>query len=132
MKGAVAKAEEIAAATPDAYVLQQFDNPGALACTRGVNTGGVPGACCSLWGRARRGARPLQCLPIAHGPAPLCPCCAAANAEIHRLTTGPEIWRDTAGAVDIFVSGVGTGGTITGVGEYLKQQARALGRLLRC
>jgi cysteine synthase A len=72
MKGAIKKAEELAAANPNYYMPQQFKNP--------------------------------------------------ANPEIHRLTTAEEIWRDTDGKVDILVAGVGTGGTITGVSEVLKQR----------
>jgi cysteine synthase A len=75
MKGAIARAEELAASNPDRYVLlQQFKNP--------------------------------------------------ANPEIHFKTTGPEIWEDTNAAIDVFVAGIGTGGTITGVSRYIKHEKK--------
>ncbi|PSJ64931.1 cysteine synthase A [Kumtagia ephedrae] len=76
MKGAIAKADELAATLPDAVIPQQFENP--------------------------------------------------ANPEIHRTTTAEEIWNDTQGGVDILISGIGTGGTITGVGQVIKQRKPSL------
>ena len=76
MKGAIAKAKEIAEATPGAFLPGQFDNP--------------------------------------------------ANPAVHRRTTGPEIWRDAEGIVDVLVAGVGTGGTLTGTGSYLKEMNPSL------
>jgi cysteine synthase len=76
MKGAIAKAEELAQQIPNSFIPQQFNNP--------------------------------------------------ANPEIHRQTTAEEVWKDTDGKVDIFIGGVGTGGTITGVGEVLKKRKKSV------
>lgn len=107
MTGAIRRAEELVAATPGAYMLQQFDNPANPEASGGGGEGAGWG-----WGPAipealvaaeQQGRRPVPITLM------LCP-----PRQVHYRTTGPEIWRDTAGTVDFLVAGVGTGGTITG------------------
>ena len=123
MRGAVDKAQEIAASRAGAYVLQQFENPAnpdvhRRARAAASHRAAWPGSCAARVVRTRAARhRREPPPPIPHPPPP---------PRHPRRTTGPEIWRDTAGAVDILVAGVGTGGTITGAGEFLKAQKPGL------
>lgn len=110
MKGAVSKAEEIAAATPESFVLQQFENPNNPKVTAG------PATRCL----AQHRLRTCACLVHGHDVAMLTP--VHTDVQIHYETTGPEMWDGTDGKIDILVAGVGTGGTISGAGRFLKEK----------
>lgn len=116
MKGAVAKCEEIAQSTPDSYILQQFNNPanpkvGPFPRQQQHQASAVPHDLHSV--HSAHPARLLWSIPLL---------LMHPGAQVHYETTGPEIWRAAEGKVDVFVSGVGTGGTLSGAGRYLKEQ----------
>ena len=122
MKGAIAKADELAKEIPNSFVPGQFvnaANPKAHFESTGPeiweDTDGSKG----MKGAIAKAQELGEATPGSFIPGQFT---NPANPEVHRRTTGPEIWADTEGKVDIFVAGVGTGGTITGVGEYLKSQ----------
>ena len=124
----MAKCEEIAQSTPDSYILQQFNNPAN------------PKVCCSGAALAACGEGRLMLsragMHLSWRQLTSCSrLCPARNAhlsgsrpeadppvQVHYESTGPEIWNQTEGKIDVFVSGVGTGGTLSGAGRYLKEK----------
>ncbi|KAJ0034313.1 hypothetical protein Pint_26172 [Pistacia integerrima] len=119
MKGAVQKAEEILNSTPNAYMLQQFDNPAnPKNSLLYLNIGGsAVGLNLTFPLNSNRILDLTYTLDVSPAKKIL-----HNVVAIHYETTGPEIWEDTRGKVDILVAGIGTGGTITGVGRYLKEK----------
>ena len=114
MKGAVQKAEEIVKKTPNSYMLQQFENPANPKVSLTASSG------CS--DQVFRIFLHLTKVALIFHRRDWSWLTHVSVMQVHFETTGPEIWEDTAGKVDIFVSGIGTGGTVTGAGRYLKSK----------